>query len=788
MVESGAVLRQRPSNLPTTAMSKTIATRADITEGSMTPRVKNSCFVYQGDATEGVGLDDSSARGLGSRTPSWTSSIDTDDRLSLTARRSQSPDDDADINSETDFNNSGLKSPGYPIRDRPPTPSRIPKPCFASRPVTPSSDVTPALARDLSRSATGRHSDDHQTAVTPRRFMPTPQSADTVTTGEKGYVDRFHARRALTPGPTPSVPDPSWVPPRPVTPGSVSVKSRVQQIVAERRGSLSRVQEAGQLRKTRSVTNLLHRESSKPSDGHVSLQEWGQPQRAASSESVQRPPQTERQGCDVRDAQHHLPLPSTDGAVSHSSTRQKPEALQTRGPATESRNKLQEHSSSRREPRTVVAVISRKPLGSSRAVGRRAEGQDKVVNRTEAWVDSTLNDPKCRQLPSRPKRSLTPNSLTVHDSELLPRPLEEIQAVLLSPVERLPVPDPGVLEAPPEDPELYRKMEQLFEKYREKELRASVCDFPGGGDSSQQVHDGDSSSAGRSRSSGYDREEAETDKRRGDGFLRKNSLSSRSSSSMRTTASGSLSSSSPHLGSVNSERYAKDVLHGAAAAACNGHYTNGAASNTSQSPSRGRDDSASVLSPTTTPTPTPTHEDCGAAAMSVDNIVSTDAAIIHNPVALVSKIKEILQVRPRREDPGKGGAPTRIPGPAHLLATRRSRSFTNLACSTNGHLTCPIFTDNPVSDCGVLRRQHSADTDLVRDESTSSDVSSDVSRSETPVPKMAQPLTTGRSTLFRRERSGGALRAVSLDDRPLSSCSSHSSSSRKFLDDSSEYF
>ena len=363
---------------------------------------------------------------------------------------------------------------------------------------------------------------------------------------------------------------------------------------------------------------------------------------------------------------------------------------------------------------------------------------------------------------------MTPNSLSVNENELLSRPLEEIQAALPSPVNGVPAPDPDVIEAPPEDPEMFRKMEQLFEKYREMELRASVCDTPGVG--GNRGYDNSSSSVSRSSGS-----QGGSGGGQGQGMY-KSSASSRSSSRTNMTNSISFSSgissarshetNSSRGTSVENDRFSKESSPAAAAATAPYHHSNGAASNSGECHELNATDDSAFVSET----PRGGHQ--GAPAVSADDIVDVDAeTLASNPTALVSKIKEILQVRPRRDDSGKAGTRTRIPAPASLSRAKRSKSVSSL---TNGDLSLSVYEATPN---GV---------DVTRDESTNSDVSSEFSRCETPVPKLAQPLTTGRSTLFRRERSGGGGRSMSQDDH-VSTSSSLSSSSRRHWDEDGEF-
>ncbi|KAL8560034.1 hypothetical protein ACOMHN_041504 [Nucella lapillus] len=537
------------------------------------------------------------------------------------------------------------------------------------------------------------------------------------------------------------------------------------------------------LRKAKSVTNLLH-ESGRMSTVEISTENKGQ-----KSGANQRTPSSQQRlyrqnACETRgevlvvsrskQGQHSVQVSDQhNNSVTYTST----------GP----RGRLQQSASvdgervrsktpgpgvgTRYQPRAVI----RKPnhyLQKGASGGGGGGARSKSVNRTEAWVDSTLHDPKRKQLPSRPRRPMTPNSLSVADSELLSRPLEEIQAALPSPADSLPTPDPKEIKAPPEDPEMYKKMEQLFEKYREMELRASVCDTPGGGGGG-----GDKSSGSRGGSV--------------EGQGQAVSTSSRSNSSVRTgiTNSASFSSGissglsqqtgSSRGNSAENDRFSKESSPAAAAASTTvpSAYSssNGAAGYSGDfyhHEANTTDDSACV-------SVTPRQENQGAPAVSAEDIIDIDEETLSaNPSALVSKIKEILQVRPRKEDSSKTGSRSRIPAPESLSRSRRSKSVSNIMQESS------LFSESD----SVSAREDTVTNgvDSTRDESTNSDVSSEYSRCETPVPRLAQPLTTGRSTLFRRERSGVGGRSMSQDER-FSSSSSLSSSSRHCWDEEGEY-
>ncbi|GFS08997.1 GAS2-like protein 2 [Elysia marginata] len=408
----------------------------------------------------------------------------------------------------------------------------------------------------------------------------------------------------------------------------------------------------------------------------------------------------------------------------------------------------------------------------------------KPLNRTEAWVDSTLSDPK-RKLPTKPRRGRGAVSGEISASELVPRPLEEIQAMLSTPRDgagATAVVDTSGLEAPPEDPEMFRKMEKLFEKYREMELRASVNETPGGppvqgatpSKSSSEVQSsgrpGSLKSSGGAASSG------------------KHSLSIRTSSSGSGAATSSVSQRASPMRQSSMNSNSVDVSrYGRASSAPQQREAVSAINSPSSDLREFSGDIDSRLSDSNRHRAVSQDE---ADQKGLQNSLrDIDPETAKNPAALITKIKEILKVRPRRDENAQI-AKTRIPAPSTLTRSSRSKSVSNLfsgqgesgilSVSTRGVLNHTSHSNGSAPHRGQLNRansgssgnisysefvfndeEESADNvpELSKAWSVKSDSSDSQTRSETPVPKLATPLTTGRSTLISRkgDRMGRSL-------------------------------
>ena len=116
--------------------------------------------------------------------------------------------------------------------------------------------------------------------------------------------------------------------------------------------------------------------------------------------------------------------------------------------------------------------------------------------------------------------------------------------------------------------------------------------------------------------------------------------------------------------------------------------------------------------------------------------------------SLLSKIKEIIKVKPRKDKAEGVKQKSRIPAPKSLANAGKSRSFTNLG-SIGRSMTLPNTKANGHLDYSDF------DGDM-----NGMDYESDINgglnvtmsgRNETPKLKMAMPLTTGRATVIRKE-------------------------------------
>ncbi|GFN85531.1 Gas2-like protein 2 [Plakobranchus ocellatus] len=433
-----------------------------------------------------------------------------------------------------------------------------------------------------------------------------------------------------------------------------------------------------------------------------------------------------------------------------------------------------------------AAPGARPTTPSADSHARGGSNTKKSLNRTEAWVDSTLSDPK-RKLPTKPRRTKTGMAGEIMASELAPRPLEEIQALLSTPRDGVggSAVDATALDAPPEDPEMFRKMEKLFEKYREMELRASVNETPG-------VPAAQGPAAGKSSSDAQSSGRPGSLKSSGGGA----SSSGKPPVSVRTSSSGSQASNSGSIGvrastsrqnsanSADSEnaryRRASSVPH---------QYRRSASTTTSalNSPSvelKEFSEGSGFCTNASSINERPRAISHGEAEQKrlENSLMDIDPETAKNPTALITKIKEILKVRPRRDENTKI-ARTRIPAPSSLSRANRSKSVSNLYNGGVDEQRASPGQGMSSSGRGVLKHTSSSNTrsqlskansgssgniaysefvfndedektdnvpELSRAWSVKSDSSDSQTRSETPIPKLATPLTTGRSTLISR--------------------------------------
>ena len=404
----------------------------------------------------------------------------------------------------------------------------------------------------------------------------------------------------------------------------------------------------------------------------------------------------------------------------------------------------------------------------------------KPQNRTEAWVDSTLSDPK-RKLPSKPRRARGGTTGEISASELAPRPLEEIQAMLSTPRDgggaggaSGAAVDTAGLDAPPEDPEMFRKMEKLFEKYREMELRASVNETPGGPPLAGSAPGKNSTEAQSSGKPGSLKSSGGAASSSG-----KQSLSLKTSSSGSGGAPASTSQRIPpsRQSSMNSS-CTEPIRYQRASSVPHQQRMSVSALN---SPSTElREFSGDVNRHRAV------SQGEGDQRVLEKSLKDIDPETAKDPAALITKIKEILKVRPRRDENAQI-ARTRIPAPSSLTRSSRSKSVSNLFTGPGGRGESASLSVSTSGGRGVLKHTSSGNggghqqgklnransgssgnisysefvfhdedesvdnvPELSKAWSVKSDSSDSQTRCETPVPKLATPLTTGRSTLISR--------------------------------------
>ena len=133
--------------------------------------------------------------------------------------------------------------------------------------------------------------------------------------------------------------------------------------------------------------------------------------------------------------------------------------------------------------------------------------------------------------------------------------------------------------------------------------------------------------------------------------------------------------------------------------------------------------------------------------------------------SLMSKIKEIIKVKPRKDKADGVKQKSRIPAPKSLASAGKSRSFSNL--SSVKSMTLPNTKANGHLDYELERGELNG---LEFENEINGGLNVTMSgRSEAPKPKMTMPLTTGRATVIRKEsieknkNPPRLLRAVSVE-------------------------
>lgn len=466
-------------------------------------------------------------------------------------------------------------------------------------------------------------------------------------------------------------------------------------------------------------------------------------------------------------------------------------------------------SNGRASPVTVVSRFSQ-ATGSSLhqqktqpvPKSKRVDGRDSPVsssqpahksrNRTEAWVDTTLSDDKKKPLPL-PKQIKTQ---TIAAQDLASRPLEEIQAILSEPKNGFANVDARGLEPPPEDPAMYRKMEKLFEKYREMELKASM---------NEVLRSGGVRTAMKEKLA--DAQSTKSDSHRlvqgaSKPFISVASLKISSGSTVSASghSSGQNTAVPSSIRTSSNESYKVTKSSSTPGPFQNTLHQTSTSNSSVLEPAyqESKDyfnlDNSSNTKKSKTPEPESDHKGLGI-------LQDIDPELAKNPAALISKIKEILKVRPRKDENTKG--PTRIPAPATLNRRNRSKSVSNLysdcmfdANSDSGHDLNESQPDGKSDSHNIESHSYYDDerslktsTNLASENTASFvddsadnvpdlmpvsvnfDSNDSQNRSETPVPKLATPLTTGRSTLISRKSEKFA-RNMSQDKENMSTSQS----------------
>ncbi|CAL1531954.1 unnamed protein product [Lymnaea stagnalis] len=702
------------------------------------------------------------------------------------------------------------------VKERPSTPSRIPKPSFISRSNTPKIPFSDASSDDLSTqsntsqlsrpssimasrpglvtrsnsnsssirsedtpsSPVSNNSEDNSsfkvpatiprpTTIISRKQQAVNSSINSSNNNGNSYKELYHARRAYTPGPGSSGGQAVTPGPREKWGTGFSGDATGQ----ARRGSLDACwADKDQFRSEQHLSTLPTSCPDQPmtitneitfSDDeeinelvrNVAIMAHASKRIRSSSVDARKLASNISKGGDGERVKTQREI--SDQAVrttSKATVMRRPPSADSAG-STRSRSQTPDSSSYRQKVNTAKV----KPAGS--------ENGEKHANRTEAWVDSTLSDPKRKLSPRSKRAKVVVNEVPA--SELEPRPLEEIKAILTESKNGFVQVNTETLEPLPEDPEMFRKMEKLFEKFKEQELRASINNTPGGSMGPQL---GDKNSDNKSN---------------------KGSRRSPSVASVKTSSGSGVSSSgfsSGHANGANSPKFpSTEDDRFRRSSSMPGSFLNvqksGGHSSTSSHSQEGKD----TLKTTGAHDNGMHSESCGyTAGYDSDSLQSSwqdiDAEMAKNPNALVSKIKEILKVRPRRDENSE--IPTRIPGPASLTKSSRSKSVTNLYSnkSNNSDSDCsredgrdsggaahpekrdkdsspgPLVKTNSTSIGNIAYAEYVFADDgndkvpeLSRTWSVKSDSSDSQNRSETPVPKLSTPLTTGRSTLLGRK-------------------------------------
>ena len=130
-----------------------------------------------------------------------------------------------------------------------------------------------------------------------------------------------------------------------------------------------------------------------------------------------------------------------------------------------------------------------------------------------------------------------------------------------------------------------------------------------------------------------------------------------------------------------------------------------------------------------------------------DDIFEKDKANTIGASTLISKIKEIIKVKPRKDKAEGVKQKSRIPAPKSLAVAGKSRSFSNLTSLKS--MTLPNSKPNG-------RVDYTTDETELNGVNFDNEINGGLNvtlsgRSEAPKPKLSMPLTTGRATVIRKE-------------------------------------
>lgn len=602
---------------------------------------------------------------------------------------------------------------------------------------------------------------------TPRKSNILVKSQTAASTTKGSYTSQFMQRRAMTPGPSKTE---NKIEPvrRSTTPGPNDRQSSLRQ------------SQSFEMDLNESKTNTNRTQSVRSS---TDFNETRQSRTVPCSPVVQRRPRTpsaeprslSRQGALDEDPiitvdrskGHHSISVQRSGATPNKTPKPTASRIIARSPAAgrqkedkvasdRSRMRSRSVDVSQQNPRTlsVDRSYNKNENGDVVLTINRKDGSHVVNKRTEAWVeDAAKTVAKTRHgsklnksLSHGYQRSKTPSPMDMHNNQS--RSLEEIKAALSLPINGISIDtDVSNLEAPPEDPEMYATMDRLFEQMRQNELRASVNETPG-------VNHKDVPNGNNDDEYSLDSNE---------NVKRKVSVTSRTSSRQSTPSRESVKSTPSRPKTPSMSR----------------------TSSSSQPINRPASTPPRPCTPTRSKTSSRRSSQSDDSSMSSGQVKRTN---VNHATILVSKIKEILNVKPRKDN--IDGPKTRIPAPASLSKTGKSKSFSNLSASNekdnpfsrqssggsmpNGdyiEYNGDIYDDYDEcgNEVGYYSRNNGSDSN--------SDQSDRVrSGSKTPVPKIATPLSTGRTSLLNTQRENS--RSSSKLVRAMSASSLSSTTSQ----------